>query len=293
MAVSQYFNNYGALNEQRVIEDLIIESIKIMGFDAYYLPNDNDGARDLLYGEDPLRMFTSAFPLEFYLSDHLDYQGQQEIFSKFGLEIKDVVNVICSKNSFAQRVPQNTFTRPREGDLIYVPFLNGTGELYEITFTEQAKDFHMLGRRQPYFYELRMEKFKYSQEVIDTGVEDIDDIMIQSSYTIDLNTGVGTGTYEPREIVFQSRDGTQANASVVAMVQEWNTVNDILKVTNVAGEFANNVAIIGATSNAQYYLSSYNPLKDSTRNEAYDNDYLDNEADNIIDFTETNPFGKI
>ncbi len=80
---------------------------------------------------------------------------------------------------------------------------------------------------------------------------------------------------------------------MVAIVQDWNTVDDVLKVTNVAGEFANNVAIIGATSNAQYYLSSYNPLKDSTRNEAYDNDYLDNEADNIIDFTETNPFGKI
>ena len=68
---------------------------------------------------------------------------------------------------------------------------------------------------------------------------------------------------------------------------------DILKVTNVAGEFTDNVAIIGATSNAEYYLSSFNPLKDSTRNEAYDNDYLAENADNIIDFTETNPFGKI
>jgi len=177
--------------------------------------------------------------------------------------------------------------------LVYVPFLNGNGELFEIKFTNQTKDFFMLGRKIPYFYELELEKFKYSQEVIDTGVEDIDDVMIQSSYTIDLNTGVGTGTYQPREIVFQSTDGTQANASVVAIVQEWNTVDDILKVTNVAGEFTDNVAIIGATSNAEYYLSSFNPLKDSTRNEAYDNDYLAENAGNIIDFTETNPFGKI
>jgi hypothetical protein len=80
---------------------------------------------------------------------------------------------------------------------------------------------------------------------------------------------------------------------VVAIVQEWNTVDDILKVTNVAGEFAANVAIIGATSNAQYYLSSYDPLKDSTRNESYDNEYLFDTANNIIDFTEINPFGKI
>ena len=84
-----------------------------------------------------VKKFKTAFPLEMYLSsDPLDYEGQQEFFSKFGLEIKDVVKVILSKRSFSQRVPQDTFSRPREGDLVYVPFLNGTGELYEITFTE-------------------------------------------------------------------------------------------------------------------------------------------------------------
>jgi hypothetical protein len=124
-------------------------------------------------------------------------------------------------------------------------------------------------------------------------VEDIDDVMIQSSYTIDLNTGIGTGTFEAREIVYQSDDGTQANASVVAIVQEWIKPDDTLKVTNVAGEFRDNVAIIGVTSNAEYYLASFNPLKDSTRNEVYDNAYLFDTANNIIDFTETNPFGRI
>jgi len=293
MATSVYFNNYNSLAEQRVIEDLIVESIKIMGFDAYYLPIENEEDRDILYGEDPIKKFSSAFPIEFYLSSSMEYGGEKEFFSKFGLEIKNNINIILSKRSFSQRVPQDRFNRPREGDLVYVPFLNGTGELFEIKFTNQTKDFFMLGRKIPYFYELELEKFKYSQEVIDTGVEDIDDVMIQSSYTIDLNTGTGTGTYVPREIVFQSTDRTQANASVVAIVQDWNTVDDILKVTNVAGEFANNVAIIGATSNAQYYLSSYDPLKDSTRNEAYNNEYLFDNANNIIDFTETNPFGKI
>lgn len=293
MATSVYFNNYNSLAEQRVVEDLIVESIKIMGFDAYYLPIENETDRDILYGEDPIKRFGSAFPIEFYLSNSLEYTGEREFFSKFGLEIKNNVNIILSKRSFSQRVPQDKLNRPREGDLIYVPFLNGTGELFEIKFTNQTKDFFMLGRKIPYFYELELEKFKYSQEVIDTGVEDIDDVMIQSSYTIDLNTGVGTGTFEAREVVFQSIDGTQANSSVVAIVQEWNTVENVLKVTNVAGEFTDNVVIIGATSNAQHYLASYNPLKDSTRNETYDNGYLNDAANNIIDFTENNPFGKI
>jgi len=293
MATSVYFNNYNSLAEQRVIEDLIVESIKIMGFDAYYLPIENETDRDILYGEDPIKRFGSAFPIEFYLSSSMEYGGEKEFFSKFGLEIKNTVNIILSKRSFSQRVPQDIFTRPREGDLIYVPFLNGTGELFEIKFTNQTKDFFMLGRKIPFFYELELEKFKYSQEVIDTGVEDIDDVMIQSSYTLDLTTGTGTGTYEPREIVFQSTDGTQANAWVVALVQEWIKPEDTLKVTNIAGEFRDNVAIIGATSNAEYYLASFDPLKDSTRNESYDNAYLFDTANNIIDFTETNPFGRI
>lgn len=293
MATSVYFNNYNSLAEQRVIEDLIVESIKIMGFDAYYLPIENETDRDILYGEDPIKRFSAAFPIEFYLSSSMEYGGEKEFFSKFGLEIKNTVNIILSKRSFSQRVPQDIFTRPREGDLIYVPFLNGTGELFEIKFTNQTKDFFMLGRKIPFFYELELEKFKYSQEVIDTGVEDIDDVMIQSSYTLELNTGIGTGTYEAREVVFQSTDNTQANAWVVALVQEWIKPDDSLKVTNIAGEFRDNVAIIGATSNARYYLASFNPLKDSTRNEVYDNAYLFDTANNIIDFTETNPFGRI
>ena len=73
MPTNHYFNNYGAINEQRLVEDIIVESIKIMGTDAYYLPNNNDEARDLLYGEDPLKTFTSAFPIEIYPENIMDY----------------------------------------------------------------------------------------------------------------------------------------------------------------------------------------------------------------------------
>ncbi len=293
MATSVYFNNYNSVAEQRVLEDLIVESIKIMGFDGYYLPNDNDIARDLLFGEDPVKKFQSAFPLELYLSNSLDYDGEKEFFSKFGLEIKNNVNVIVSKRSFSQRVPQNVFQRPREGDLIYVPFLNGTGELYEIKFADQDKDFHTLGRRVPYFYELQLEKFKFSHELISTGVQEIDDAGTFSSYTIQLNVATGTGTYQNKEIVYQALDSTEANATVVAVVQEWNKKANTLNVTNIAGEFVPNRNIIGASSNASYVLANFNPLKDSTRDESSDNYIIENQANSIIDFSETNPFGSI
>lgn len=293
MATSVYFNNYNSVAEQRVLEDLIVESIKIMGFDGYYLPNDNDIARDLLFGEDPVKKFQSAFPLELYLSNSLDYDGEKEFFSKFGLEIKNNVNVIVSKRSFQQRVPQNVFQRPREGDLIYVPFLNGTGELYEIKFADQDKDFHTLGRRVPYFYELQLEKFKFSHELISTGVQEIDDSATFSSYTIQLNVAAGTGTYQNKEIVYQALDSTEANATVVAVVQEWNKKANTLNVTNIAGEFIPNRNIIGASSNASYLLANFDSLKDNVRDESSDNYIIENQANSIIDFSETNPFGSI
>ena len=270
MPTSVYFNNYNSTAEQRVIEDLIVESMQIMGFDAFYLPIENPSDRDILYGEDPVKKFKSAFPLEMYLSgDVMDYQGQQEFFSKFGLEIKNVVTVSVSRR---------------------------TGELYEITFTEQAKDFHTLGRKQPYFYELRLEKFKYAQEILDTGVNDIDMIVNDSGYMIKLVTGAKTGNannYIINATVYQAADQTEANATSVAIVQAWTPSANSLMVSNISGEFTNNVVIIGASSNARYTLTSYDPQLDNSYNESYDNKYINTQADAIIDFSETNPFGEI
>ena len=297
MATNHYFNNFHAKNEQNVIEDLVVESIKIMGFDGYYIPNNNAIARDLLFGEDPVKKFNTAFQLEFYLSSSMGYSGAGDFFSKFGIEIRNNVKVIISRRSFNQRIPVSPeFTRPREGDLIWIPFLNGTGELYEITFTEQAKDFFQLGRQAPYFYELSLEEFKYSQEVIDTGVPDIDSVVTENAYTLMLNMRTGTGTYNEKEIVFQSRDGTYANASSEATVSSWNRVNKILKVTNIRGAFANTAnanTLIGLTSNARYQFANTNLLNVEVHNDHYDNLYIQTQGDSITDFSETNPFGTL
>jgi len=291
--VNHYFNNYGSLPEQRVIEDLIVESIKVQGFEAFYLPNNNSEARDLLFGEDPVKKFKSSYPIELYLSNSLEYGGEREFFSKFGLEIKNTVQVVISKRTFSQRVPQNNITRPMEGDLIYVPFLNGTGELFEIKFTNQTKDFFMLGRKVPYFYELELEKFKYSQEIINTGTADIDSVVTDSAYTLHLNLGTGTGTYATGEIVYQSADSTYANANSVAIVQSWIPSSSTLSVSNIAGEFIDNQLIIGYTSNAQYTLSTFDPLANPSNKENYDNAYIANSFSTIVDSSETNPFGSI
>jgi membrane peptidoglycan carboxypeptidase len=151
----------------------------------------------------------------------------------------------------------------------------------------------MLGRRQPYFYELRMEKFKYSQEVIASGVAEIDDVVYESAYQLHLNLGTVTGKYAINEIVFQSPDSTYANATSLGTVQTWIPSSNTLSISNIAGEFTNGQSIIGQTSNAHGSLIQFDPLKDPAYREVYDNEYIANSAMSVIYFSETNPFGKI
>jgi len=290
MSTSPYFNNYNAkYDEQRLVEDLINEAIQILGFNAFYLPNDNDAARDLIYGEDPVKQFNSAFAIEMYLTSIMGHEGEKDFFSKFGLEIRNQVSVLVSRRAFAQRGPM--ISRPREGDLVYIPFLNGGGELYEIKFADQNKDGFMLGRKNPYHYELSLEKFKYSQEVIATGVGEIDQAVTDSAYTLHLNTGTGTGTYNLKELVFQSPDNTYANATTIATVQTWVPSSNTLSVTNIAGEFVDGHVIIGSTSNARYNLVTFDPLQAPAIKEPYDNSVIQTSASNYVNTSETNPIG--
>ena len=192
MATNLYFNNFNSSPEQRLVEDLMIETIKINGVDCYYIPNINEAARDLLYGEDPLKKFTAAYPLELYITNVDGYEGEREFFSKFGLEIRNNMSVIISKRSFARWVPQ-TYHRPREGDLIYIPFFAQTGEMYEIKYVNFSEAFYVLGNKYPYFYKLELEKFKYSQETIDVGIPIIDELVYQDAYSIELTINKATG----------------------------------------------------------------------------------------------------
>lgn len=292
MATNHYFNNYAAQNEQRLLEDLIVESIKIMGFDAYYIPITNPEDRDILYGEDPLKKFKSAYPIEMYLSTVLQYEGDRDFFSKFGLEIRNEVSVILTKRSFTERIP-NTIVRPREGDLIYIPVINGVGNLMEITFTDHTKDFFALGRKLPYFYELKLEQYRYSQELIDTGIEEIDSVVQDVAYTINFNLGSGSGNFGVTEIVYQSPDGTYANNTCQASVQEWDTITKVLGITYMRGEFITGQSIYGHNGGASYILTSYNPIDVVIKNDTYDNDYINLQGDAVTDFSESNPFGSI
>jgi hypothetical protein len=287
MATSVYFNNYNSSPEQRLVEDLMLETIKINGVDCYYIPNINEAARDLLYGEDPLKKFTAAYPLELYITNVDGYDGEREFFSKFGLEIRNNMSVIVAKRTFSRWVSP-TYARPREGDLIYIPFFSQTGEMYEIKYVNYSEAFYVLGNKYPFFYKLELEKFKYSQETIDVGIEMIDNTVVDEAYTISLNvnTETGNGNFTVGESVYAN------NAS--GTVTFWDRPQGLLKVTDILGTFTANVVITGNTSNATFRTTTApDPLLDPQEREMYDNKIIQTEASVIMDFSETNPFGDI
>ena len=176
---------------------------------------------------------------------------------------------------------------------MYIPVLNGVGNLMEITFTDHTKDFFMLGRKVPYFYELKLEQYRFSQDYINTGIPDIDSVVQDAGYTVELILSTGTGDYQQKEIVFQSDDDTLANAFSSAAVQYWNAPDKKLGITYIKGEFVDEIPVIGSSTGASYTLSSYNPNDIVVKNDTYDNNYINVQGDLISDTTESNPLGSL
>jgi len=289
MPTNPFFNFYKNKPEQNLVEDLIHESIKMMGFDCHYIPNTNQQSRDLLFGDDPLKKFDVAYPIECYLSNSVDPGMNNDFFSKFGLEIKNSIRIQIPRRAFAKRVPQDTHIRPLEGDLVYIPFLSGTGELYEIKYVNDAADFFTFGRKYPYYWELELELFKYSHEDIETGIPEIDVVNTDDAYSIIYTFGSGSGNYVLGEIVYQ---GTSIeNPIAFGKVQEWDLPNTSIRLTNISGIFSNTSLVIGATSNARYSISTYDPINEPKIENAWDNKVIEDETDLFIDKSEVNPFG--
>ena len=177
-----YFNNFGNSGEQTLIEDLIIESIKIYGIECFYLPRTMV-AEDTLFGEDVLSKFENAYPLEMYVKSTDGFEGDGDFLSKFGLEIRDEMVLTISQRRFGEEVELADTTesigRPAEGDLIYFPL---NGKTFEVKFVEHEAIFYQMGGLQT--YDLRCELFEYSHQVIDTGIADID--VLEDTYSGDM-----------------------------------------------------------------------------------------------------------
>jgi hypothetical protein len=276
---SKYFQNYGKpAVEINLIEDLYNEAINIQGFSGYYIPNTNVQGRDLIYGDDPLKRFDDAYKLDMYLVNTMDYGDEQDFFSKFGLEVRNQTKIQFSFKEFMKRT-NNQFEVPKEGNLIFIPFMKDSGELFEIKFVNTSKDLYTLGRIRPFYYELSLEPFKYNDESLDTGIEGIDMIeLLEASKSI-LDVQDGTGDYIVGETIYQ---GDANNHTAHAEVAAWDKANSILTIMNVNGLFSNTSAlhITGATSNSNYSLTV---VDNKVRESQFDNLPIFDEVSGFID----------
>ena len=189
MVLNPFFQQ-GSKSEQSLVQSLINEQLKIYGIDVHYMPRTYVSS-DSVLREVNASSFKDAYPIEAYIDNFDGYGDNPTLLSKFGIEQTNEITLIISKERFETYISPlmknesniKLSTRPKEGDLIYLPFGD---RLFEIKYVEHEKPFYML--KNTYVYELRCELFRYEDEVIDTGVDEIDD-------TLEATEGVDGADY--------------------------------------------------------------------------------------------------
>ena len=259
MAINHHFqggNGIGNTNEKKLYEDLIIEGLKIYGHDVYYLPRTLVN-QDLILGEDSLSKFDDSYLIEMYVETTEGLAGEQELINKFGLEIREETTFMLSKRRWGDAVDSyHTMIkegRPNEGDIIYYPLLN---KFFEISFVEDQEPFFQLGNLP--VYKLRARTWEYSSEKLDTGIADIDSA--EDQFSLDQLAHQ-----------FELEDGTGA-----------------LQLENDSVDGTKNYFI-----NEAYNIQTQSPYADNLDLDAQAGFNTADTSDDILDFTERNPFGEV
>ena len=179
MATSVFFNNFAASNEQNLLHDLIIESIRIYGEDMVYIPRKLNNY-DQMLGADDASSYETAILVELYIKSVDGFGGDGNFMSKFGLQIRDQVVFSIAQRVFAQEVATiTTQLRPNEGDLIFFPL---NDKCFQIKYVKKQEMFYPLGTLPT--WELTCELFEYSNETLNTGIPEIDKLQTQFSTNV-------------------------------------------------------------------------------------------------------------
>jgi hypothetical protein len=181
MSTNFYFNNFTNSQEQILIENLVLESIKMYGHDVFYCPRTLK-AKDDIYEEDTVSEYNMAYEIDMYIRSYESYEGDGQFLSKFGLEIRDQVTFTVSVRNFMDEIGQlEMIDRPQEGDLIYLPMAD---RLMYIKYVNKTPVFYQMGAIQ--MYDLVCEMFEYSSEHLNTGIKAIDDLERKLGLSLDM-----------------------------------------------------------------------------------------------------------
>src|SRR5210317_527680 len=182
MSTNVFFNNFDSYAEKNLIEDLIIESIRIYGHDMYYCPRTIVG-ENTIFNEDAVSEYNTHYLVEMYIKNVEGFEGEGDVLSKFNIEIRDNITFTLARRVYDEEIGVTQGNvRPYEGDIIFMPL---TGKVYQIKFVEHESVFYQMGALQT--YDLKCELFEYSNERLNTGVPIIDDLEQQYSLNVDAN----------------------------------------------------------------------------------------------------------
>ena len=320
MATNLYFSQK-VKSEQDLYENIVIESLKMYGQDVYFMPR-SIVSRDTVFSEDVVSRFDDAHLVEVYLENVEGYGGDGDLFTRFGVEIRDQANFILSKKRWDE-VMQDASTsqlRPYEGDLIYIPLSNS---IFEITRVEDERPFYQLSNLP--VYRLTCELFEYSGEQFQTGIE-VDRLERDFAYQTVLT--ISDSATNPFGQPIDIRSIADSEGLIALVGEQDSSFGGYSKVQQV---LANNVTITGEIVHYdgptnKLYLTNltaddglfHNFIVDSASLQlpvqfinddetkiyitAVDdnmpdidnqqNTFFETEGDDILDFSETNPFGE-
>ena len=253
MPTNVYFDT-GTTSEQRLYEDLIVEQLKIYGQDVYYLPRKLAN-KDTIFGEDPASSFDDSYIIEMYVNNTDGYMGEQEIIKKFGLELRDDIKFTVSKLRWETLISNNSDlqTTLRPNEGDLVYFPT-TKAFFEIQFVEHEQPFYQQSALP--VYKLSCTKFEYSSERIDTGITSIDSV--EDSLSTD-------------------------------------TMNFQFSLENETGSFVleSSIGAVDYLINESFTMATQQPVDQGKAFETAAGTNTSSTADDILDFSERNPFGEV
>jgi len=330
MAINKAFHtdNLSSIATERTLyQNLIKEAIQIYGHDVYYMDRQSVN-EDTLFGEDTLNQFNTQHPIEMYVEDGEGYAGDKEIMTQFGLENRNEITFVVSKERFQvldrqvqlesgtdttggsilletatiddqsgnssilttvsgdesfyfiQDTAATDADRPLEGDLVYHPVLT---KVFEVSFVDHDEPFHQLDNNP--VYKLRCKQYEYSQEVISTGIAAIDAI------EDDLTTDTTEYQFTLEQSTTQNENMALEYSLDGLLLEE--TDGDNITAENDDSSVGTNILLENAadTGNDAYLIQEDYIVGDMSTDKTAQNELFDSLDDDILDFSESNPFG--
>ena len=279
-------------SEQNLYEDIVIESLKIYGQDVFYLPRTTV-FEDRIFGDEIPAKYTSSYKIEMYIDNIEGFDGEGDLFTRFGVEIRDECTFVVSRRRWNQTIGGDNdinSERPREGDLIYLPL---SKSMFQITAVEDDQPFFQLSNL-PVF-KCRAQLFDYNSEDFDTGIEEIQDIETDYGYTYLLKIlGADINNRKPiypGTIITQNQSGVLVTAEVAKYSDSDGTIHAInLSSSDATFKLFQADSSITVDSDTNVHtIQSVSELNKLSENEQ--NTDFGTFGDDFLDFSESNPFG--